>query len=559
VKSITRLTRLIQISFILFRYGLDELVWSLHLFRPLRFFIYFNPYRVRNRERSSGERIRLALEDLGPIFVKFGQALSTRRDFIPEAIADELVKLQDRVPPFSGDQAREIIEVACGKPITEIFAEFDTMPLASASVAQVHAAKLLTGQHVVAKVLRPGINKRIVKDIDLLYAIADLATRYWPDVKRLKPREVVAEFESCLKDELDLLREAASASQLRRNFLHSDLLYIPEVYWAYTYPNVLVIERIYGISISNVVELKKQGINLKKLAERGVEIFFTQVFRDCFFHADMHPGNIFVSPQKKDNPQYLGVDFGIMGSLGPDDQRYLAENLVAFFNRDYRRVAQLHVESGWVAPDTRINAFEAAIRTVCEPIFERPLKEISFGQLLLRLFQTARRFNMEVQPQLVLLQKTLFNIEGLGRQLYPDLDLWNTAKPFLDRWLKKQLGPRAFLRKVREYLPYWAEKLPEMPDLVYQTLLDLRQEKRSLNIYSSNRIKEAAKNLNKKKFYFISLGVGSACIAWVLLSLTWRTFPHLLAIRYLWILGLGGLAVLAVSLIRLRACLQTVR
>ncbi len=553
MKSITRLTRLIQISFTLFRYGLDELVLSLHLFRFLRFFIYFNPYRMRNRKRSLGERIRLALEDLGPIFVKFGQALSTRRDFIPEDIANELAKLQDRVPPFSGDQVKAIIEKACGKPIVEIFAEFDTMPLASASVAQVHAAKLLTGQDVVAKVLRPGINKCIVKDVDLLYAIADLATHYWSDAKRLRPREVVAEFESCLKDELDLLREAASASQLRRNFLHSDLLYIPQVYWAYTHPNVLVIERIYGISISNIVELKKQGINLKKLAERGVEIFFTQVFRDCFFHADMHPGNIFVSSARKDNPQYLGVDFGIMGSLSPEDQRYLAENLVAFFKRDYRRVAQLHVESGWVEPDTRINEFEAAIRTVCEPIFERPLKEISFGQLLLRLFQTARRFNMEVQPQLVLLQKTLFNIEGLGRQLYPDLDLWNTAKPFLDRWLKKQLGPRAFLHKVREYLPYWAEKLPEMPDLVYQTLLDLRQEKRILNAYSSKNIKErSTKNLNKKKFYFISLGVGSACIIWVILSLSGSIFPNLLVTRYLLILGLGGLAILLVSLIYLR-------
>ncbi|HEV3251391.1 MAG TPA: ubiquinone biosynthesis regulatory protein kinase UbiB, partial [Puia sp.] len=436
MKSITRLMRLIQISFTLFRYGLDELVLSLHLFRPLRFLIYFNPYRLSNRKRPQGERIRLALEDLGPIFVKFGQALSTRRDFIPEEIADELAKLQDRVPPFSGDQAKAMIEAACGRPITEIFAEFDTTPLASASVAQVHAAKLLTGQEVVAKVLRPGINKRIVKDVDLLYAIANLATRYWKEAKRLRPSEVVAEFESCLKDELDLLREAASASQLRRNFLHSDLLYIPEIYWQYTHSNVLVMERIYGISISDIPTLKKQGINLKKLAERGVEIFFTQVFRDCFFHADMHPGNIFVSPKQKDNPQYLGVDFGIMGSLSPEDQRYLAENLLAFFKRDYRRVAQLHVESGWIAPNTRVNEFEAAIRTVCEPIFERPLKEISFGQLLLRLFQTARRFKMEVQPQLVLLQKTLFNIEGLGRQLYPDLDLWNTAKPFLERWLK---------------------------------------------------------------------------------------------------------------------------
>lgn len=543
MKSITRLTRLIQISFTLFRYGLDELVLSLHLFRPLRFLIYFNPYRISNREKPIGERIRSALEELGPIFVKFGQALSTRRDFIPEAIADELAKLQDRVPSFSGEQARTIIETACNKPISEIFSEFDLIPLASASVAQVHAAKLLTGQIVVAKVLRPGINKRIIKDVDLLYAIADLATHYWKPAKRLKPREVVAEFEACLKDELDLLREAASASQLRRNFLHSDLLYVPKIYWQYTHPDVLVMERIYGISISDIPALKKQGINLKKLAERGVEIFFTQVFRDCFFHADMHPGNIFVSPEKKDSPQYLGVDFGIMGSLSPEDQRYLAENLVAFFKRDYRRVAQLHVESGWVAPNTRINEFEAAIRTVCEPIFERPLKEISFGQLLLRLFQTARRFNMEVQPQLVLLQKTLFNVEGLGRQLYPDLDLWSTAKPFLERWLKKQLGPRAFIRKLREYLPYWAEKLPEIPDLFYQTLFDLSQEKRVLNNYSLVQKKEETISRQRKKFYFI-INLGLACIIWALLGLTLSKFPNLLSVKYLLILGFSGLGLL---------------
>ena len=461
-----------------------------------------------------------------------------------------MAKLQDRVPPFPGDQAKAMIEAACGKSITEIFAEFDTTPLASASVAQVHAAKLLTGQEVVAKVLRPGINKRIVKDVDLLYAIANLATRYWKEAKRLRPKEVVAEFESCLKDELDLLREAASASQLRRNFLHSDLLYIPEIYWQYTHANVMVMERIYGISISDIPTLKKQGINLKRLAERGVEIFFTQVFRDCFFHADMHPGNIFVSPKQKDNPQYLGVDFGIMGSLSPEDQRYLAENLLAFFKRDYRRVAQLHVESGWIAPNTRVNEFEAAIRTVCEPIFERPLKEISFGQLLLRLFQTARRFRMEVQPQLVLLQKTLFNVEGLGRQLYPDLDLWNTAKPFLERWLKKQLGPRAFLRKMREYAPYWAEKLPEIPELVYQTLLDKRKERNELQAYLYKDGHKYHYAIKKKRFFAISMGIGIGCITWVLLSLVVGNFPQLLTLRNLLILGSGGLVLLLVTFIR---------
>lgn len=549
MKSISRLARLMQINFILFRYSLDELLLSLHRFRPLRYFIYLNPYRRVNKKISRGERIRLALEDLGPIFVKFGQALSTRRDFIPIDIADELAKLQDRVPPFSGDQAKCIIEACIQKPIAETFSEFDIIPLASASIAQVHAAKLLTtDQEVVVKVLRPGVYKKISRDIDLLYSLADWALRYWRPAKQLRPRDIVAEFEACLKDELDLLREGANASQLRRNFSNSDLLYIPQVYWPYTSHKILVMERIYGISISDISGLKKQGINLKKLAERGVEIFFTQVFRDCFFHADMHPGNIFVSPKNKENPQYLGVDFGIMGSLSPEDQRYLAENLMAFFNRDYRRVAQLHVESGWVAENIRINEFEAAIRTVCEPIFERPLKEISFGQLLLRLFQTARRFNMEVQPQLVLLQKTLFNVEGLGRQLYPDLDLWNTAKPFLEHWLRKQVGPRVFLRKIQEYAPYWAEKIPEIPDLVYQILVDLRHSKKKSKCQYCV-IEKEKKQTNKKKFWFIGLGIATACIVWVLFDLWFSAFS--LTPIYLWILGIGGLVLFLGAMINL--------
>lgn len=551
MKTMSRLVRLMQISFILFRYNLDELIYSLELFRPLRFFACLNPYRKLSKKFSRGERIRLALEDLGPIFVKFGQALSTRRDFIPIDIADELAKLQDRVPPFSGEEAKSIVEMCIRKPIAEAFSEFDINPLASASIAQVHSAKLLaTGQEVVIKVLRPGIHKKINRDIDLLYALANLASRYWGPAKQLRPREIVAEFEACLEDELDLLREGASASQLRRNFSNSDLLYIPEVYWPFTSHTVLVMERIYGISISDISALKKQGINLKRLAERGVEIFFTQVFRDCFFHADMHPGNIFVSTKNKQNPQYLGVDFGIMGSLSPEDQRYLAENLLAFFNRDYRRVAQLHVESGWVAENTRINEFEAAIRTVCEPIFERPLKEISFGQLLLRLFQTARRFNMEVQPQLVLLQKTLFNVEGLGRQLYPDLDLWSTAKPFLEHWLRKQVGPRAFLRKIREYGPYWAEKIPEIPDLIYHALFELRHLKKQSNYISCLNKKEKERT-SKKSFWFIGLGIASACLTWVLFDLIVRSTTHL-ASHYLWVLGLGGLGLFFSAMINLR-------
>ena len=479
MKVLKRLFRLIQINFILARYGLDELILSLHLFRPLRFLIYINPWNWRaNRQCLRGERLRLALEALGPVFVKFGQALSTRRDLLPEDIANELAKLQDKVPPFPGEIAKQMIEKAYGFSIEDAFHDFDITPLASASIAQVHTAKLHDGKEIIIKVLRPHVQKSIQRDVALLYTLAGLAERYWSEGPRLRPSGVVAEFERHLLDELDLLREAASASQLRRNFLNSPLLYIPEVHWNYTRKNILVQERIYGIPISDIAALKQHNINLKVLAERGVEIFFTQVFRDCFFHADMHPGNIFVSPNNPDNPQYLGVDFGIMGTLNPFDQRYLAENLLAFFNRDYQRVAELHVESGWVPANTPVDQFEAAIRTVCEPIFERPLKDISFGQLLLQLFQTAGRFNMHVQPQLVLLQKTLFNVEGLGRQLYPDLDLWATAKPFLERWLKKQIGPRAFLRKIRRNIPYWSEKLPDIPDLLYQTLVDLNEQKR---------------------------------------------------------------------------------
>lgn len=511
MKSITRIYRLIQINFIFARYGLDQLILSLHLFRPLRFLIYLNPwYWGANRKRLMGERIRLALEALGPIFVKFGQALSTRRDLLPEDIADELAKLQDQVPPFSSEIALAMIEQSCGKPIEELFLEFDKVPLASASIAQAHAAKLFDGKAVVVKVLRPNVHKQVLRDVDLLYVLANLAQRFWPEGRRLRPREVVAEFERFLMDELDLLREAANASQLRRNFLNSPLLYIPEVYWQYTHVNVLVTERIYGIPISDIAELKRQNINLKALSERGVEIFFTQVFRDCFFHADMHPGNIFVSPQHRENPQYLGVDFGIMGTLSPTDQRYLAENLMAFFNRDYRRVAVLHVESGWVPEDTRVDEFESAIRTVCEPIFERPLKDISFGQLLLRLFQTARRFHMEVQPQLVLLQKTLFNVEGLGRQLYPDLDLWNTAKPFLEKWLRQQMGPRAFFRKIRERAPYWAEKFPDLPDLLYQTLTELQKNKAAQKHY---KVKTS-----RKSFWNWQVGFGAAFLGWAILN-----------------------------------------
>lgn len=465
--KVGQVLRLLYINRVLVRHGLDEIILATHLFRPFRFVLYLLPwYWLRARQMPRAVRIRRALEDLGPIFVKFGQALSTRPDLLPPDIAEELTRLQDSVPPFPGLEARMIIERAYGKPLNEIFEEFDDIPLGSASIAQVHVARLCGGREVVVKVVRPTIEKTIQRDLGLLYVLADLAGRYWKEARRLRPREVVAEYEKTILGELDLMREAANASQLRRNFAGSDMLYVPEIYWTHARRNVMVMERISGVPISDIGMLRQQGVDLKRLAERGVEIFFTQVFRDNFFHADMHPGNIFVSPQGK----YIAVDFGIMGTLSSDDQRYLAENLLAFFNRDYRRVAELHVQSGWVPAETRVDEFESAVRAVCEPIFERPLKDISFGYLLLRLFQTAQRFNMEVQPQLVLLQKTLLNIEGLGRELYPDLDLWTTAKPFLERWMREQVGVRAFFKKLREQAPQWAEKLPYLPTLVYDVL-----------------------------------------------------------------------------------------
>lgn len=478
MKSTKQLLRLFYISWVLARNGLDQVIVSIHLFSSLRFIVYFNPWNWWRREQlTHGQALRKSLEELGPIFIKFGQALSTRPDILPPEIAQELSKLQDKVPPFASEKALAIIEKAFGKSAFEIFAEFDTQPLASASMAQVHAATLKSGEKVVVKILRPNMRKIIDQDLSIMHTIANLADRYWPESKRLKPKEIVKEFEHHLIDELDLQREAANAGQLRRNFSHSPLLYIPEIFWDYTRENVMVMERIYGIPVADISTLRDYGIDIKKLAERGVEIFFTQVFRDCFFHADMHPGNIFVSTEHPQNPQYICIDFGIIGTLNDSDKRYLAENLLAFFNRDYRRVAQLHVESGWVARDTRIEDFESAIRTVCEPIFEKPLKDISFAQVVLRLFQVARRFQMEVQPQLVLLQKTLLAIEGLGRQLYPELDLWATAKPFLEKWLKEQLGPKAFIKQLQENRPFFTEQLPHMPRLLNDILVLAREQK----------------------------------------------------------------------------------
>ncbi len=465
--------RLLYISRVLVRHGLDEIVLATHLFRPVSFLRPLLPWNWVQREpltQSRGERIRLALEDLGPIFVKFGQMLSTRRDLMPDDIVLELARLQDRVPPFPGGEARSIIERAYGQPLEAVFTAFDEQPLASASIAQVHAARLLNGREVVVKVLRPAIEKVIRRDVELLYMVASLAQRYWKEGRRLRPLEVVGEYEKTIFDELDLVREAANASQLRHNFQDSPFLYVPEIFWAETRRNVLVMERIYGIPIGDIVQLQQLGVDMKKLAERGVVIFFTQVFRDSFFHADMHPGNIFVNAINPSDPRYIAVDFGIIGTLSPTDQHYLAENFLAFFHRDYRRVAELHIESGWVPAETRVDEFESAIRTVSEPIFDRPLKDISFGGFLLALFQTARRFNMEVQPQLVLLQKTLLNIEGLGRQLDPELDLWKTAKPFLENWMRDRVGPRSVLNRIKYYIPRWIDQTPDLPNLLYGLL-----------------------------------------------------------------------------------------
>ena len=458
---------MLRIVRVLVRHGLDEFVFTLHLFRPYRFMLFLFPgYWFRDRNVPRGQRLREALEELGPVFVKFGQAVSTRPDLIPADIAVELTRLQDDVLPFPGDQAREVIERALDAPLSQHFASFDIQPLASASVAQVHGATLQDSTEVVVKVLRPGIEKVIERDLQLLYQLARLADRHWPNARRLRPLEVVDDYDKTIHDELDMMREGANASQLRSNFLDSDMIYVPQIYWDHSCREVLVMERVEGIPIRDIDAILAAGIDLRKLAHNGVEIFFTQAFRDGFFHADMHPGNIFVSPQG----QYRAVDFGIMGTLAEADKRYLAENLLAFFNRDYRAVAMAHLRAGWVPATTRPEEFEAAVRTVCEPIFARPISEISFGHLVIRLFQVARRFDMPVQPQLVLLQKTLLNIEGLGRQLYPELDLWETAKPFLERWMREQVGPRALARALRRELPTVLPLLPELPGLVHELL-----------------------------------------------------------------------------------------
>ncbi|MBI4356531.1 MAG: ubiquinone biosynthesis regulatory protein kinase UbiB [Gammaproteobacteria bacterium] len=520
MRNLVHIFRLFQISLVLVSQGCDEIILAVHLFRPIRFIYYLFPWNWRGRDgRPLGLRIRLALEELGPIFIKFGQVLSTRRDLLPPEIADELAKLQDKVPPFPGSEAREIIEQALNQSLEEAFLEFHPEPFASASVAQVHAARLHTGADVVVKVLRPGMEKKIARDIAVLEVLAIWASRYSKEARRFRPREMVAEFKRAIGNECDLVAEAANTSVLRRNFLNSPLLYVPEVHWPAVKKNVLVMERVYGVPVSDLKTLKEKGVNIKKLAEQGVEIFFTQVFRDCFFHADMHPGNIFVSLTNREAPQYVVVDCGIVGTLSSEDQHYLAANFLAFFRRDYRWVAELHIESGWVPRDTRVEEFEAEIRTLSEPVFEKPLGEISFAQLLFGLFQAARRFQMNIQPQLILLQKTLFNIEGLGRELYPELDLWSTAKPYLEKWMKRRLHPKTWFKLLSRESVLWTDKMARLPIVLIKFLEDEQRIRASLEKEAEElrKMNQAMQQLFRYQMVGIVMGMGLLGIMTILI------------------------------------------
>lgn len=527
------ISRFYKINRVFLKYGLDEAIPRNRLTRPLRLG-RSGLFWVKNQypEKAFGERLRLAFEELGPVWVKLGQMLSTRRDLFPAEIADQLALLQDQVPPFDGKLAREQIEQMMGGPLEQWFDNFDETALASASIAQVHTATLKeNGQEIVIKVIRPDILPTIQADIQLIYRVALWIPRLLPDGRRLRPIEVVREYEKSLLDELDLLREAANTIQLRRNFTNSRMLYVPQVYTDYCHHSMLVTERIYGIPISDVKTLRERGFDMKLLAERGVQVFFTQVFRDSFFHGDMHPGNVFINPDRPVDPQYIAIDCGIVGSLSKEDKRYLAENFLAFFNRDYRKVAELHVDSGWVPPDTNVEDFEVAIRTVCEPIFQKPLSDISVGNVLLNLFNTARRFNMEIQPQLVLLEKTLIYIEGLGRELYPQLDLWTTAKPFLEKWMKEQLGFSAAIKNVKDRIPSWTEKLPEMPEMVYKALKQHQKLELSINNLTLS-MKQQKKSQSRSIYLF---GVGAI----LFLSATLLHINHIVG----WPLGLSVLGI----------------
>ena len=519
------ISRLLTIQRVLIKHGLDDIILATHLFRPVRFAFYLSPgawFGSAKVKGSRGQRLREALEELGPIFMKFGQTLSTRRDLLPTDIADELARLQDRVPPFPGAVARKLVEEAYGHPVGDVFASFDENPLAAATIAQVHAARLKDGSDVIVKIVRPGIRALIDKDIEVMFALARLAEQYWSEGHRLRPVEVVSEYEKTILDELDLMREAANAAQLKRNFATSSLLYVPGIYWDLCRKNVMVMERIYGVLISDIDELRKRGTNFQRLAENGVEIFFTQVFRHNFFHADMHPGNVFVQTEDPEFPRYAAVDFGIVGTLDPRDQHYLAENFMAFFDRDYLRVAKLHVDSGWVPANTRVDELESAVRTVCEPIFNKPLKEISFGQVLIRLFETAQRFEMTVQPQLILLQKTLLQIEGLGRQLYPDLDLWKTAQPILREWMRSRYSVRAVAKSFRAQVPDLIEALKLTPQLLQSGIQRAAEGRLRLPVQADNLEalrQEARKSADRRDATILSAAAGLGGVLWFALVL----------------------------------------
>jgi len=516
---------MLWIQRVLVRHGLDELINATHFLRPLRYLFFFFP-RSGDRNAPLGERLRLALIELGPIFVKFGQAISTRRDLLPVDIADELAKLQDQVPPFPSDQVIAILVQAYGKPVLDVFKSLDEEPLAAASIAQVHAAELPDGTEVIVKVLRPGVRAQIEQDLGVLYALAGLADKYWKNGKRLRPLELVAEYEKTVLDELDLMREGANAAQLKRNFEGSDLLYVPEIHWDFCRPEVLVQERIYGVPISDMAALRAANANIQQLAENGVEIFFTQVFRHNFFHADMHPGNIFVQIDDPERPRYAAVDFGIVGTLSPTDQHFLAGNFLAFFDRDYHKIARLHLDSGWVPAETRIDELESAIRSVCEPIFNKPLAEISFAQVLMGLFETARRFNIEIQPQLILLHKTLFNIEGLGRDLYPQLDLWKTAHPVLRQWMEEQLGPRAVIDNLRENLPQLRDALRQLPGVIQNLSEQAKQGNLRVSM-AAPELKAIDLLLREQQRQRFRIGIGGTAIISGTLVLTLGSIPWL--------------------------------
>ncbi len=533
--------RLLNISATLARYRLDELLTATHLFRAMRWVRAVLPGSRDIAELSHGARLRLALQDLGPVYVKFGQILSTRRDLLPSDIAQELSLLQDRVPPFPGTEAQAIIEQALGKPVGELFAHFDPEPLASASIAQVHPCTLLDGREAVVKVVRPGIEKQLRRDIDLLKAIAGLAERYWEEGERVQPTEIVREFETFVFDELDMQREAANASVLRSNFKDSPDLYIPEIYWSYCKSKVLTMERVSGIGVGDIEALHARGVNLERLALRGVRVFYTQVFRDNLFHADMHPGNILVDVTNPEDPTFIALDFGIVASLTPKDLYYISENFMALFNRDYLRVAQLHIDAGWVPEDTRVDELESAVRTVGEPNFTRPLNEISFGELLFKIFRVARRFKLTIQPQLIMLQKTLLNIEGLGRELYPELDIWAVAKPELEKILREKHGLDRTARELRERLPAWLSQAPEMPGLIHDYLEKANKGQLVTRISSEDLARLRAEHEVSHRKTLRVLAGGSMGIAGAIL-LAMETGPW-----FLWGYSSAGLLLLAVS------------